>query len=190
MDVFLKAGVSMLIDITKPLFNGITVWPGDTVFERKTEEDGDFTTSMVTMSLHTGTHMDAPRHRFEDGKSIDEITPFIIPALVKISGNPKGKAVLFDRPVSSVEAEELVKAGMVLIGTSSISIDIGQQTEAHAVILGAGIPIIENLELKKVKAGEYIIMAFPLKITGADGSPVRVLLAETADDILSFNTRS
>ena len=180
----------MLIDATKSLYNGITVWPGDTPFERVTKEIGDFTSSRVTMSLHTGTHMDAPKHRFKDGKPIDEIGPFIVSALVKTSGDPEGKAVLLDRAVTPAEAEELVKGGMVLIGTSFISIDHGEQMEAHAIILGAGIPVIENLELAEVAPGEYIIMAFPLKITGADGSPVRVLLAETPEDIFSFKRGS
>ncbi|MCK5786097.1 MAG: cyclase family protein [Candidatus Sabulitectum sp.] len=173
----------MLIDVTKPLYNGINVWPGDTPFERVTREVGDFTSSSVTMSLHTGTHIDAPRHRFKGGRPVDEIFPFIVPALVKISGDPAGKAVLLDRPVTPSEAEELVNGGMVLIGTTSISIDHGEQMEAHAIILGAGIPVIENLELASVTPGEYTVLAFPLKITGADGSPVRVILAENPEDI-------
>ncbi|MCD4706587.1 MAG: cyclase family protein [Candidatus Sabulitectum sp.] len=176
----------MLIDVTKPLYNGINVWPGDTPFERVTTETGDFTSSKVTMSLHTGTHMDAPRHRFKNGKAVDDFFPFIVPALVKISGDPAGKAVLLDKPVTPHEAEELVKGGMVLIGTSSISIDHGDLMDAHAIVLGAGIPIIENLELGEVASGEYIVMAFPLKITGSDGSPVRVILAENPEDIISF----
>lgn len=182
--MFSKAGANMMIDITKALYNGITVWPGDTPFERVTRNIGDFSSSKVTMSLHTGTHMDAPRHRFKNGRAIDEIFPFIVPALVKTSGNPAGKAVLLDRPVSPTEATDLVDGGMVLIGTSSISIDHGEQMEAHAIILGAGIPIIENLELDSVTPGEYIVMAFPLKFTGADGSPVRVILAENPEDII------
>ena len=176
----------MLIDVTKSLYNGIKVWPGDTPFERITRAVGDFSSSRVTMSLHTGTHMDAPRHRFVDGKTVDQIFPFIVPALVKKAGNPDGKAVLLDRPISAQEAEDLIRGGVVLIGTSSISIDHGELMDAHAVILGAGIPVIENLELTGVEPGEYIVMAFPLKFSGADGSPVRVVLAESPEDIFSF----
>ncbi|MCK5131641.1 MAG: cyclase family protein [Candidatus Sabulitectum sp.] len=179
-----------LIDVTMPLYNGISVWPGDTPFERTTTQNGDFSSSKVTMSLHTGTHMDAPRHRFKDGKTIDEIFPFIVSALVKTSGDPAGKAVLLDKPLTSHEAEELVESGVVLIGTSSNSIDHGELMDAHAIILGAGIPIIENLVLAAVAPGEYIVMAFPLKFTGADGSPVRVVLAEKAEDIFSFKRGS
>jgi arylformamidase len=178
----LKAGADMLIDVTRALYNGIEVWPGDTPFKLSSKQSGDFMVSSVTMSLHTGTHMDAPRHRYKGGESIDEILPVIVPALVKTDGSPSGKAVLLDRPVTPSQARELVERGAVLIGTTSASIDYGESVEAHTVILGAGIPVIENLELDSVPPGEYIVMAFPLKIAGADGSPVRVILAENLKD--------
>lgn len=180
----------MLIDITKPLFNGMDVWPGDTPFQRTTKQYRGYTTSSVTMSLHSGTHMDAPRHGFRKGKPVDEIFPFVVPALVKTTVNPGGKAVLLDGPVTPEEAEVLVGSGAVLIGTSSISIDYGELLDAHGVILGAGIPVVENLEIENIEPGEYTVMVFPLKLTGADGSPVRVILAENPEDIISFNRES
>jgi len=176
----------VLIDVTRVMYNGMNVWPGDIPFQQVSKQFGKFTSSSVTMSLHTGTHMDAPRHRFKHGKSIDEIFPVIVPALVKKEGNPAGKAVLLDRPVTVSQAEEFVKGGIVLIGTTSMSIDYGESLEAHEVLLGAGIPVIENLELDSVPPGDYIVMAFPLKFFMADGSPVRVILAERSQDIFSF----
>lgn len=174
----------MLIDVTKSMYNGIPVWPGDTRFDRSEISNGNFTSSKVTMSLHTGTHMDAPSHRFPGAKTIDQIPPFIVPALVMCSGDLQGKAVLLDGPLSGEQARRIVDSGAVLVGTSTISIDHDGSEDAHKAILGAGIPVIENLELGEVAPGEYILMAFPLKFAGADGSPVRVLLAETASDIL------
>jgi arylformamidase len=38
--------------------------------------------------------------------------------------------------------------------------------------------ILEGLELDNVKAGEYFLSAAPIKIKGADGSPVRAVLVE------------
>lgn len=174
----------MLHDLTKTIFQGIPVWPGDVEFERKTVQNGEFSSSSVRMSLHTGTHMDAPRHRFENGRTIDGFAPFIVNALVKKEGNCRGKAVLLDGPATGDEAAELVSGGAVLVGTSSISIDHEGTTAAHEIILGAGIPVIENLELQDAAPGEYILLAFPLKFRDADGSPVRVLIADSADDIL------
>ncbi len=174
----------MLHDVTKTMFTGIPVWPGDVEFERKTVQNGEFSSSSVRMSLHTGTHMDAPRHRFENGKTIDRFDPFIVSVLVNIGGDYRGKAVFLNGPVTAEEAEALVSGGAVLIGTASISIDHEGTTEAHEIILGAGIPVIENLELGDIDSGEYILLAFPLKFKDADGSPVRVLLADSAEDIL------
>lgn len=174
----------MLIDVTKSIYNGIPVWPGDTPFERTVVQNAGFSSSKVIMSLHTGTHMDAPSHRFADGITIDQISPFIVPALVMCPGDSAGKAVLFKGPISVRQAEELVKSGVVLVGTDSVSIDCEGSEDAHLAILGAGIPVVENLELEEVMPGEYIIMVFPLKFAGADGSPVRVLLAEKVSDII------
>lgn len=174
----------MLYDITKTMYSGIPVWPGDVEFTRDTVQFGEFTSSSVRMSLHTGTHMDAPRHRYEQGKPIDGFTPFIVPALVNMKGDCRGKAVLRNGFLTAAEAEVLLNGGAVLMGTASASIDDENTFEAHELILGAGVPIIENLILNDIKPGEYILLAFPLKFKDADGSPVRVLLADTIEDVV------
>ena len=46
----------------------------------------------------------------------------------------------------------------------------------HQILLGKGIPILETLDLREVKEGEYILFCFPLKLSGSDGSPVRAVL--------------
>lgn len=49
----------------------------------------------------------------------------------------------------------------------------------HEMILGNEIPIIENLaNLKSVAGKKIFVYAFPLKIVGASGSPVRVVARE------------
>ena len=44
--------------------------------------------------------------------------------------------------------------------------------------LAAGILILENLDLRGVAPGAYELIALPLRIVGADGSPVRAVLVE------------
>ncbi len=175
----------MLHDITKTIHEGMAVWPGDVEYKRETVQNGEFSSSSVTMSLHTGTHMDAPRHRFEDGRTIDGFDPFMVPALLETAGDFRGKAVLLRGPVTPEEASEIVSGGTVLVGTASISIDHPGTDAAHKAILGAGIPVIENLVLDSIVPGEYLMLAFPLKFQGADGSPVRVILADSPADVLS-----
>ncbi|PIE51422.1 hypothetical protein CSA37_11890 [Candidatus Fermentibacteria bacterium] len=174
----------MLHDITKSLFEGIQVWPGDVDFVKKTVEDQGFFTSSVVMSLHTGTHMDAPAHRFPQGKTIDEFRPFILTSYLGKSPFVKGSAVLFRGPVTGETAKALAEAEVALVGTDSSSIDIDGSVQAHEVLLGNGIPVIENLDLSQIEPGKYLLLAFPVKISGADASPVRIILADSLEDII------
>ena len=66
----------MWIDISMPLYNRMVVWPGDTPFQYKLdaiyEKDGA-NVGQVQMSLHVGTHIDAPYHYDLTGKAIDSL---------------------------------------------------------------------------------------------------------------------
>jgi arylformamidase len=63
-------------------------YPGDTPYSRDLaatiQNTGDYALSKLTMSPHCGTHIDAPAHFIQDGKTIDEfpVQTFILPALV------------------------------------------------------------------------------------------------------------
>ena len=48
--------------------------------------------------------------------------------------------------------------------------------ETHQHLLGAGIWVIEGLDLSRVSAGSYDLVCLPLKVVGADGAPARVVL--------------
>jgi arylformamidase len=45
-------------------------------------------------------------------------------------------------------------------------------------LLQKEIVLLEGLDLSDAVVGEYILSAFPLKMQGADGSPVRAVLIE------------
>jgi len=63
-----------IIDISQTLRSGMPTWPGDTEFQTfwvARMENGDpCNVGSVTMSLHTGTHSDAPLHFLREGTSI------------------------------------------------------------------------------------------------------------------------
>lgn len=65
----------MIYDITRPLFPGAAVFPGDTpvsLIETLSLARGDScNVSALTMSLHAGTHIDAPRHYALGAPGID-----------------------------------------------------------------------------------------------------------------------
>lgn len=77
-----------LYDISVSLGGESIDFPGDTPYKRtmvQTLEDGDdCNLSGITMSAHAGTHVDAPYHFFENGKTIDQfpVEKFILSARV------------------------------------------------------------------------------------------------------------
>ena len=66
-----------MIDITIPITSSTPVWPGDpkpTVRQVSSIEAGDESNvTQIRMSVHTGTHIDAPKHFFKQGITIDQI---------------------------------------------------------------------------------------------------------------------
>ena len=48
--------------------------------------------------------------------------------------------------------------------------------ETHRALLGAGIWLIEGLNLGQVEPGEYELVCLPLKLVGSDGAPARAVL--------------
>jgi arylformamidase len=79
-------------------------------------------------------------------------------------------------------ASYLAKVGIKLVGIDYLSIEkFGSQNYgAHHALLGAGVVVIEGLDLSEVEAGEYELSCLPLRIAGADGSPARVVLRARA----------
>jgi arylformamidase len=48
--------------------------------------------------------------------------------------------------------------------------------DTHQILLGAGLYLIEGLNLTDVKAGNYNLICLPLKLMDAEGCPVRAIL--------------
>jgi arylformamidase len=73
----------------------------------------------------------------------------------------------------------LAARGVVLIGIDTPSIDPFSSKSLpthHATRHGAGVAILEGLDLAHVQAGLYELVALPLRLRGADASPVRATL--------------
>ena len=75
-------------------------------------------------------------------------------------------------------ATYLVQAGIKLVGIDYLSVEKFGSLDfaAHHSLLGAGVVIVEGLDLSAVEPGEYDMACLPLRIAGADGSPARVVL--------------
>lgn len=73
----------------------------------------------------------------------------------------------------------LVQRGAVLVGIDTPSVDPFDSKSLpahHATRSGRGISILEGLDLHETNPGLYELIALPLKLRGADASPVRATL--------------
>lgn len=76
-------------------------------------------------------------------------------------------------------ARLLAAARPALVGIDYLSVGGYRDAdgpEVHRVLLGAGVWIVEGLDLTAIPAGECEVACLPLRVAGADGAPARVLV--------------
>ena len=193
-----------LIDISRDL---LTAQPqaGDTPAVIKTESDTDRfgKRTILLSSLHNATHISAPAAYLPEGNTLAEypIERFVGECRVVkakgaltgawiekmslykcerllIKGEGKGK-------IDPSAAEELVAAGVRLIGTDAATIGIeSMNAEVRHILAEADCLVLEGLNLEQVCMGTYFLLAQPLLISECEAAPCRALLAE---DYLYWN---
>lgn len=72
----------------------------------------------------------------------------------------------------------LASHGVKLVGIDTPSIDLfhDKELEAHQAVAKHGLVNLEGIVLDHVQPGSYTLAAFPLRMIGADASPVRAVL--------------
>jgi arylformamidase len=76
-------------------------------------------------------------------------------------------------------AQVLADQDVRLVGIDYLSIgEFGRGAETHQVLLGAGIPVLEGLDLSSVSPGTYHLICLPLRLASRDGAPARAVLIE------------
>ncbi len=171
-----------IYDVSAPLYQGMPVYPGDPEFEREEMAAGDATISRLSLSTHTGTHIDAPGHYIDGTNGIDKIPLSQLISRVEVaefpifSGNCQAVFWKGSEEMTPELAQALIDAGVNVVGTDSDSVG---GTAVHTLLLKNKVVIVENLRLDAVPAGEYSMIALPLKIEGADASPARVVLLDS-----------
>ena len=75
-------------------------------------------------------------------------------------------------------ARYLVDRGVGLVGIDYLSIETyaSEDLVVHNTLLGAGVLVIEGLDLSRVPPGDYELLCFPLLLAKGDGAPARVAL--------------
>ena len=75
-------------------------------------------------------------------------------------------------------ARYLTERGLRLVGIDYLSIEAFHAPghPVHRHLLGAGVVILEGLDLSRVEPGVYELVCLPLPVTGIDGAPCRAVL--------------
>jgi arylformamidase len=178
-----------LWDITRVLGPATQVWPGDPPvdIERvKTTADSGFNVSRLCCSVHSGTHVDAPAHFYDTGDGADLLPldilvgPCLVADLDPALTPPTSERILFRSHGDHLDeagARRLLAAGVRLVGIDADTIEAGTDDfPVHRLLLGAGVVILEGLDMEGVRPGEYELICLPLRLQDADGAPARVVL--------------
>ncbi len=82
--------------------------------------------------------------------------------------------------LSQEVTEYLISEEVRLVGIDYLSIEKFHSPDhiVHKKLLDNNIIILEGLDLRKVKPGDYELICLPLKFEGSDGSPARVILRD------------
>lgn len=188
-----KQDLEKMWDITRLLDEKTPIYEGDPPFAARQwtslEEQG-YVVHQLTCGTHCGTHIDAPAHYIQKGKTVDELNlsqlcgrcyvGCVEQVMEKvIDGADELSRVLLkagDRTgrLSMLEARKLAQAGIRLVGTEEMTIGDDQ---VHRFLLQQGVVIAENLALSQVKSGYYRLILLPL-LVHLEAAPARAILIE------------
>ncbi|HZW21842.1 arylformamidase [Noviherbaspirillum sp.] len=104
-----------------------------------------------------------------------------VPSRVLLRTYEKAPLDRWDSAFASVAADTialLAERGVRLVGIDTPSLDPqeSKSMDAHHAIRKNGMAILEGIVLDDVPAGDYELIALPLKLAGMDASPVRAIL--------------
>ena len=80
--------------------------------------------------------------------------------------------------IESDAARWLVDKGVSLVGIDYISVERYDAMDfpVHRILLGAGVLILEDIDLRSAPPGRYRLTCLPIKTVRADGAPCRAVL--------------
>ncbi len=195
-----------VIDLTMPIDEKTPNFPGDPILniKRHNVKEHTFGKTFLEIQTHISTHVDAPSHMIEDGKTLSDfpINKFVGDAIVidvrgqkniepNLSGVKEGDIVFFltshsdkayesdyfeNNPVITEKtAQKLIEKRISIIGLDSFTPD-NEPYNVHKIFLKNDVLIVENLiDLNKLPGKRFQCFIMPMKITNADGAPCRVI---------------
>ena len=192
-----------IYDISQEVFS-CAVYPGDPHPEReiklKISEGAVCNLSAFSMCAHNGTHVDAPLHFIDGGKSVDRVNldrfvgyayvaahdgllraedaERILKTAAALDPRAAERILVKGKATMTAEAARVfADKGIKLFGNESQT--VGPENapmEVHLIMLGAEIVLLEGIRLADVEEGVYLLHAVPLNLGGAEGAPCRATL--------------
>ena len=192
-----------IYDISQEVF-GCAVYPGDPHPEQeiklKISDGAVCNLSAFSMCAHNGTHVDAPLHFIDGGKSIDRVNldrfvgyayvaahdglllaedaERILKTAAALDPRAAERILVKGKATMTAEAARVfADKGIKLFGNESQT--VGPENapmEVHLIMLGAEIVLLEGIRLADVEEGVYLLHAAPLNLGGAEGAPCRATL--------------
>jgi arylformamidase len=117
-------------------------------------------------------------------RSLDSLRPRRGEAVLFRTGNSAGGLLHGRAPLSSAAflaadtARLCAEGGAPLVAIDGLSVDPVEDPSlpAHRILLSAGIPILEGVDLSRALPGRYTLACFPLALHGCEAAPVRAVL--------------
>ena len=192
-----------LYDISQEIFS-CAVYPGDPVPEKQTlcaTAKGDICNlTAFSMCAHSGTHIDAPFHFLDEGKTVEQldlsvfvgdcflahhrgdVTAADAENILRRSGGAERILIAGEATVTLEAARVFANGNLLLLGNESQSVGpMDAPMAVHLALLGRGVALLEGLVLTNIPEGRYLLNAAPLNLAGADGAPCRAILIETEE---------
>ena len=191
----------MIYDISQEVLS-CKVYPGDPAplikEESRMSEGALYNLTSFSMCAHNGTHVDAPFHFINEGKTVEQIPlDFFVgdcyvawhegditaedakKFLEKAKRVGAGERILIagNATVTADAARIFAEAKIKLIGNESQT--VGPENapmEVHKILLGAEVVLLEGVVLSNVPEGKYLLCAAPLNLAECDGAPCRAVL--------------
>lgn len=192
-----------IYDISQEIFS-CKVYPGDPSPKKEvlsSMDDGAlYNLTAFSMCAHNGTHIDAPSHFINDGKTVKEIPLYKTTGKAYVTTfdgvldekdaagilnkaeerDPEyGKRILLkgNATVSENAARVFADKGIYLIGNESQTVGPEDAPmKVHLILLEKEVVLLEGIRLENVPEGEYLLSAQPINTGESDGAPCRAIL--------------